>query len=76
MSNRYSRIFHHISTKDLKRNREIMVEKRGVNIRIQEEKRIFSNIFKHSWRKELEEGMTSSGIFISIIIQYNAIYYN
>ena len=67
MTNRYSRIFHHISTKDLKRNREIVVEKRGVNIRIQEEKRIFSNIFKHSWRRELEEGMTSSGIFTTVL---------
>ena len=27
MSNRYSRIFHHISTDDLKRNREITIEK-------------------------------------------------
>jgi len=63
MANRYSRIFHYISTNDLKRNREIVVEKRGVDIRIQEEKRIFSNIFKNSWRRELEEGMTTSDIF-------------
>ena len=67
MSNRYSRIFHHISTNDLKRNREITIEKIEEVKKIKEEERTIFEIFKHDWRRELKEGMTSSDVFTTTI---------
>ena len=67
MSNRYSRIFHHISTDDLKRNREITIEKIEKVKKIKEEERSIFEIFKHDWRRELKEGMTSSDVFTTTI---------
>ena len=36
MANRYSRIFHHISINDVKKNREIVIERK----RVQENKKM------------------------------------
>ena len=67
MANRYSRIFHHISTNDLKRNREITIEKIEEAKKIKEEERAIFEIFKHDWRRELKEGMTSTNMFTTTI---------
>ena len=59
MANRYSRIFHHISTQDLKRNNEIMVER--MRVQFEKKKRDEEYIIekmkdkKSDWRCELKE---------------------
>ena len=59
MANRYSRIFHHISINDVKKNREIVVERRRVQF--EKKKRNEEYIVekmkdkKSDWRNELKE---------------------
>ena len=76
MANKYSRIFHHISTNDLKRNREIMIEKIEEENKIKKEERTIFEIFKRDWRRELggnrtilniPEGMTSSNFLTTVL---------
>ena len=76
MANKYSRIFHHISTNDLKRNREIMIEKIEEENKIKKEERTIFEIFKRDWRRELRgnrtilnipEGMTSSNFLTTVL---------
>ena len=58
--NRFSRIRHHVSAEDVKKKHleSIAVEN---FIRTEEEiTKTISEKFKHNWRKELEEGMTTS----------------
>ena len=67
MSNRYSRIFHHISTNDLKRNREITIEKIEEEKRIQKKERTIFELLKRDWRREIKEGMTSTDLLSTIL---------
>ena len=59
MANRYSRIFHHISINDVKKNREIMVERRRVQFekKKRDEEYIVEKMKdkKSDWRNELKE---------------------
>ena len=59
MANRYSRIFHHISINDVKKNREIMVERRRVQFekKKRDEEYIVEKMKdkKSDWRCELKE---------------------
>ena len=59
MANRYSRIFHHISINDVKKNREIVVERRRVQFekKKRDEEYIVEKMKdkKSDWRNELKE---------------------
>ena len=71
--NRFSRIRHHVSVEDVKKKR---LESIAVENFIKTEKEISKTIsekFKHNWRKELEEGMTTPRIII-IIFRVSIIY--
>ena len=65
--NRFSRIRHHVSVEDLKKKHleSIAVEN---FIRTEEEiSKTISEKFKHNWRKELEEGMTTSNALSTVL---------
>ena len=65
--NRFSRIRHHVSVEDVKKKHleSIAVEN---FIRTEEEiTKTISEKFKHNWRKELEEGMTTSNALSTVL---------
>ena len=65
--NRFSRIRHHVSVKDVKKKH---LESIAVENFIKTEKEISKTIsekFKHDWRKELEEGMTTSNALSTVL---------
>ena len=65
--NRFSRIRHHVSIEDVKKKHleSIAVEN---FIRTEEEiTKTISEKFKHNWRKELEEGMTTSNALSTVL---------
>jgi len=65
--NRFSRIRHHVSVEDVKKKHleSIAVEN---FIRTEEEiSKTISEKFKHNWRKELEEGMTTSNALSTVL---------
>ena len=65
--NRFSRIRHHVSVEDVKKKHleNIAVEN---FIKIEEEiSKTISEKFKHNWRKELEEGMTTSNALSTVL---------
>ena len=65
--NRFSRIRHHVSIEDVKKKH---LESIAVENFIKTEKEISKTIsekFKHDWRKELEEGMTTSNALSTVL---------
>ena len=65
--NRFSRIRHHVSVEDVKKthHRQIAVENfKKAETEIVKE---ISERFKNNWRKELEEGMTTSNSFSTVL---------
>ena len=65
--NRFSRIRHHVSIEDVKKKHleSIAVEN---FIRTEEEiSKTISERLKHNWRKELEEGMTTSNALSTVL---------
>ena len=65
--NRFSRIRHHVSVEDVKKKR---LESIAVENFIKTEEEITKTIsekFKHDWRKELEEGMTTSNALSTVL---------
>ena len=65
--NRFSRVRHHISIEDVKKKH---LEKIAVENFVKTEKEISKTIserFKHNWRRELEEGMTTSNALSTVL---------
>ena len=65
--NRFSRIRHHVSVEDVKKKH---LESIAVENFIKTEEEISKTIsekFKHDWRKELEEGMTTSNALSTVL---------
>lgn len=69
--NVYSRALRHISIKDVKqKHQEKIVEKIQEEVRKKEERQYIQSVMetkKYDWRKELNEGMTSSGMFFTTL---------
>jgi hypothetical protein len=69
--NIYSRALRHISIKDVKqKHQEKIVEKIQEEMRKKEERQYIQSVMetkKYDWRKELNEGMTSSGTFFTTL---------
>lgn len=67
--NRFGKISHHISMKDVKKKHlEKIVARKIEEIRIEEERKLHNKIYdkcKSNWRDELEEGMTVAGSFLT-----------
>jgi hypothetical protein len=69
--NIYSRALRHISIKDVKKkHQEKIDEKIQEEVRKKEERQYIQSVMetkKYDWRKELNEGMTSSGTFFTTL---------
>lgn len=69
--NTYSKVLKYISIKDVKRkHQEKIVEKIQEEVRKKEEKQYIQSVMenkKYDWRKEVNEGMTSSGTFLTTL---------
>ena len=67
--NRFGKISHHISMKDVKKKHLEKIAARKIEeIRIEEERKLHNEIYdkwKSNWRDELEEGMTVAGSFLT-----------
>ena len=66
---RYSRIFHHIDIKDVKKKRhhDIVLEKNREDIERKPQVLVEGKKFKSNWRKDLTEDMRTTTVFIDTV---------
>lgn len=69
--NTYSKVLKYISIKDVKqKHQEKIIEKIHEEVRKKEERQYIQSVMenkKYNWRKEVNEGMTSSGTFFTTL---------
>ena len=69
--NTYSKVLKYISIKDVKqKHQEKIIEKIHEEVRKKEERQYIQSVMenkKYDWRKEVNEGMTSSGMFFTTL---------
>lgn len=69
--NTYSKLLKYISIKDVKqKHQEKIIEKIHEEVRKKEERQYIQSVMedkKYDWRKEVNEGMTSSGMFFTTL---------
>ena len=69
--NTYSKVLKYVSIKDVKqKHQEKIIEKIHEEVRKKEERQYIQSVMedkKYDWRKEVNEGMTSSGMFFTTL---------